>query len=273
MSPAITVLLAFAVGASPAAEARMVEFLGFSSNEALAAWKIKVVRPTADGHCRDEFSLIRIVDAGDNRVMGELKSSEPRRRPVPGAKGACALGDFDDRNPDWAAASPRREWEKLRSRGAFFAKALELNDNLVHLSKDSDAPSEMIGVGKRITVTGRPASPVGYAPVIRLVTGVDVTLGHARREGVAGKAWVVEIKVYHSRSANHVALLHRFGAGGDEPIWLGRSFRLPDPVATLGVGAIRILQTEDRLAEKDFKELHPDLSGEYEELVGTTPNR
>jgi hypothetical protein len=273
MSPEITVSLLFALGAVPTAETRVVEFVGFSHNEALAAWRIKIVRASADGGCLDELSLVRIVDAQSNETMGEFKDSGPRRRAAPGVTSACPLADFAARNPDWAQASPRQEWQRLRSRAAFFARALALNEDLVHLSRDADAPSDMVGEDKEITVTGRPGRPVGYGPIIRLVNGEDVTLGHARREAVANGAWKVSIKIYHSRTANHVALLHRFAVDGGETIWLGRVFHLADAAATTEVGAIRMMQTEGRLAEKDFKDLHPDLSGEYDEFVGSIPKR
>ena len=67
-------LLSLTLVASPQVS-KKVDFIGFSSNEQAAAFKVTVERKSADGRYRDRYSLVRLVETKSSRVVATFKNS------------------------------------------------------------------------------------------------------------------------------------------------------------------------------------------------------
>ena len=72
-----TVIAVLAAG--PESEHKFVDFVGFSNDESVAAWRVRVERPVEGGKV-DHFSLIRLVNTANNQVLTDFRVGRSARR-------------------------------------------------------------------------------------------------------------------------------------------------------------------------------------------------
>lgn len=86
------------------AEDKTVEFVGFSRDETVAAWRLEVRRPRDDGRSIDTFTLIRLVKSIDNTPLVDFRASSVRRTNDKGRVLHVNSATLEADNPDWARA-------------------------------------------------------------------------------------------------------------------------------------------------------------------------
>ena len=219
MSTALLIIAATLTAPQPS---KTVTFVGFSKNESTAAFRVDVVQGNADGASVDRFSLIRLVETSSSSLLATFKGSGVTRKWNDGRRRHVKQAVLSRANPEWDEAIPKKEWTKLRKKGRFKGKVLQMDDSTLRLSRDTDAPGELKAEPKWIDFRGQRGAPVGFQPIARMVDGEMMSLGSYRREGEADRTWHARVWVHHSRTGSSVAVLARFDPGDGSPVdWQG----------------------------------------------------
>lgn len=264
-----TTLLIIAATLSAAQPSKTVEFVGFSKNESAAAFRVAVVRPSADGKCVDRYSLIRLVETSSSRLLATFKNSGVTRKCNNGRRRHVPEAVLKRANPEWAQALPKREWSRIRTKARFKGKVLQMNDSTLRLSRDTDAPGELKAEPKWIDFRGERGAAVGFQPIARMVDGELISLGSYRREGEPNRTWHARVWVHHSRTGSSVAVLARFDPGDGSPVdWQGHVLPLPEPIGTTKIGVMNLVFSGLRQAQGRYKSMHPEYGDMYDQYVG-----
>ena len=271
MLATVAIVLVASAAAPPAGET--FEFVGFSGNEQLAAWRVEVVEERDDG-ARDRYGLFLLVDAVTSELLHVYRGHEPVRVSPGGKRVPVRGGRLLADNPRYEQASPASEWRRLRSKTRFSFRTLGMEDSTLRLDPDRDARIEATATKTEIDVTGAPGSPVGYHAVLRRFDGALLDFGHYRVDAGATDRVEAVVQVYHSRSGYEVAILNGFrtvSAGGEvRHTSLARVARLHKaPVATMLIGRFNSVATQLEEAERLFKRVHPDQAAQYDDFVRT----
>ncbi|MEE8407997.1 MAG: hypothetical protein V3T05_00195 [Myxococcota bacterium] len=266
MNHAIVIIAATLTAPQPG---KTVEFVGFSLNEAAAAFRVDVVRPDAQGSFVDRYRLIRLVETSSSHLLATFKGSGVLRIWNDGRRRHTTQAVLARANPEWANALPKKEWTRLRRKGRFKGKVLQMDDSALRLSRDTDAPGELKAEPTWIDFHGERGAPVGFQPVARMVDGELISLGAYRREGEPGRTWHARVWVHHSRTGSSVAVLVRFDPGdGSAADWQGHVLPLPEPIGTTSVGVMNLVFSQLRQAAGRYKSMHPGYSDMYDQYVG-----
>jgi hypothetical protein len=237
---------------------KSLDFVGFSRSERVNAWRRTVSHPQHNGLV-DHYSLIQVFDTDSEHLLGVYRESGVRRTDARGnfvfTTETAQMRD----NPEWAQAHSHSEWSRLQREGRFHAERLDFLNTTVRLNTDDDAKlHEVYAEHKTIQVNGERGSAIGYSPVARLIDGQLITLGHFRVEAGAQHEAHASVAVFYSRSGRNIAVLNTFHVDGENQ---DRSQMLVvstnDPIAAIGVGALRMIQDDTETARRLFVEMHP----------------
>jgi hypothetical protein len=270
---AVCAALLAATGSAPAVERKVVEFVGFSRDESIVVWRLRLERPTAEGGV-DELTVLRVVRTRDNEVLGSIRQGACVRRDRRGRRRGCDNQSFLAANPEWATAQPAAAWQRLRQSTAMVGKALNLQDSTVRLQGDADLALEMSRESDHIAVRGAPGQAIGFEPVARLLDGRMINLGHFREPAAAEVTLSAQVRVYFSPSGMTVAVLNRFAPveGGGGIVYITRAVVLPEAIGTTQIGALRLAASAMRVAEGIYKDTHPSTADLWDQLVGKSPD-
>lgn len=273
----LTVCLALwaslAAASTPTAMSKTVEFVGFSANESVSAWRTTRTVPQASGDL-DRFSLVTLVDTKTNQLLATLRDSTIRRTDAAGRPRRAAEATLATANPAYQAALPRATWRKLKREGRFWAARLPLKDSTVRLLADDDTELTVTNAKKQLSVTTPSGMPLGYTVVGRLMDGTFMLLGHFRHAALPYAPMLATVEVSVSHSGKSIAVLNRFtpGADGDLPAeTTSEGIVVSSPAQALGataVGALNMLNVYNKSVEDIFLGLHPEAKADYGTFVG-----
>ena len=261
--------------APPAASAQAgkdIKFIGFSGNDAVCAWRVTTHRHQPGGDV-DTFTLVRIVDTRNNRLVATLRDSGISRVGASGHKKAAAEHTLSQDNPDYAAAGARSMWPKLKQKGHFTFVQLTFKNNTVRLIADQDSRLATKPDDKKyLHVASEAGQPLGYVPVARLFEGEMMPLGHYRLEGASEEPLRADLKIYHSHSGIVIAVLNTFHLpeAPDHTFSEAAVLRTApnDPIGSTDMGMMEMIDAQARSAEIGFKSMHPEEAKDYDMYVG-----
>ncbi|MBC7792717.1 MAG: hypothetical protein H7Z43_03335 [Clostridia bacterium] len=237
------------VGAeSPASQHQeSTTFLGFSQNEALAAFVVTV------SEADRPFRIIRLISTSTNQVVDTFRSSEP----------SSAL--------EWQKAKSSRAWESLQSRTPFAFQRIDLSKPVFRLALDPKDQASAKAEKMKIILTGKEGSGLHTTPVVRTWYGKNIWLGETRVAGVPGRTLKLELEAYHSPTGMHVAVLAHYTSidqHEERATDVARVFQMPgDPIAVNTIGQENVDDISDKIGERLFKKLHPDLAESYDRFA------
>ena len=250
-----------------------MEFIGFTFDESLSAWRVYVTHTHWVGRSEviDRYTLIKLVESDTRNVVGTFRASDIQRKRLKGPKGPWRDKDIEATNPGWQAAQPFKTWNKYRRRLKFHSDILKMTDSTVRLRLDPHLDTPLVAEELQIVARAKPGQPVGFVPVARLMDGAYLNLGHYRVEGKPDVAWYATVEVHHSRTAKHVAVVCRFyendNALPTEAMATVTSTG-KEPLGTYTIGAMQMTTHATRQAGEMFKEEHPDISDLYDFYIG-----
>lgn len=259
------------VGMAPAHTS--LEFIGFSRNEHVNAWRQTVTQPQHGGFT-DHYSVIRVYQTEGQHLLAIYRDHGVRRTDSNGnfvfTSEATQLHD----NPDYAHARSHADWNRLAHDGRFAATRLAFLDTTVRLNTDNDAKLQDVWPeNKTIMVDAEPGSPVGYSAVARLVDGELITLGHFRVEPSHAESQVhAKVQVFYSRSGRSIAVLNKFEVDGERNHDLNQMAMVNtlEPIATIGLGTLEMLNTQAHDARRLFIGMHPEGKKIWDDQMGNS---
>lgn len=261
------ILIAALTASSPGlAMGKQVRFVGFSKDEAAALFRVDATEATHDGG-HVSYTFYRLVETRSGELVATFSGGLPQCRSGRNRKIRCNKGVVGDAN--FTRAVPKKELQRFMRKARLKQKVLQANDSTLRLARDPDAPGEMDAATQHIDFFGEPGQPVGFGPVVRLMDGRLIQLGHYRVEAEEGTTWHGRVSVHHSRTGQSVAVLARFDRGdGSPPVWDGAVYPLPDPVGTTAIGTFNLVYSSLRHAQVDYEALHPEYGDMYDQYVG-----
>lgn len=253
----------------------LLEFVGFSSPETEAAWRMKVRSPAPDGAYIDRYMLASVVDFYSGEIKGTYRLSAVRRTTAQGK-----VVDLPERllaasNPRWNDAQPNAVWRKLERQARFRARRLKIMDGALMIEPDRDAKLEIEMNAASILVRATLGSAMGYQPVLRLLNGEATKLGHVRVEGRPGVSHRATIELFYSATGMKAAIVSRVEASGGtgaitthETVFWPNVVRLPAPVGTIDVAGMKIGAPGSAGTGGDLNKMDPEMRKLYERLLG-----
>ena len=268
MFAALTLWATLAAAPAPRFD-KTVEFIGFSRNESVSAWRIVNTIHHSDGAV-DRFALICVVETASDSVLATFRDSDARRMGPTGRPTAVSEDVFAAANSDWHGAGARSAWLSLKRQAQFGYTKLELKDSLVRILTDDDTQVTVKHMPARLQVSTPTGSALGYHMYGRLMDGTLLPLGYYRVEAVPNEAWHATIEVYVSATGRAVAVLNRFSMP-EAPIGSIYQAKIIDSpkqsLATFQVGTVRLMEIEAESAAGVFNTLHPRAAAEYHRYV------
>lgn len=255
------------------AAAKDIQFIGFSRNDAVCAWRVTTHHHQLNGDV-DSYSLVRIVNTRDNHLVATLRDSAISRSNAAGHKKFVSERELAHDNPDYADAGARDMWPKLKKQGHFTFVQVSFKSTLVRLLPDEDSKLSMKADDKKyLHVSGKePNQALGYVPVARLFEGQMMPLGHYRLEGHSDTPLRADLKIFHSHSGQVIAVLNTFYLP-EAPTHTQTDAAVlrtspDDPIANTDMGMMEMVEAQAHSAEMQFKELHPSEAKDYDMYVG-----
>jgi len=266
----LSALVCLTIAAASPQVGEVADFLGFSPNERLAVWTVRVAAQR-QGTAIDSYTLGVVVNVDDRQVVAEYRASNiyrrtRRGRPIKGGKDNL-LRD----NPRYRDALSRKQWQQLRRKVRLAKGPLEMHDSVLRLLPDPDIELQADADKKRIEVWAAPGHDVGFRPVVRLYDGQKITLGQARKSAAPGDSIRANVRAYFSRSGRSVAVLSQFvvtdSDGQQRHAVSTQSVRFDSPIGTVYIGNLKSGIVQQELMGDIFKSVHPEASRKYEHFV------
>lgn len=196
-------------------------FIGFSSDELLAAWRIDVEERRPELRVVDGYSLVRVVGSVTGSRVGTYRASEIRRVDLRGRKVKTPDIALAEANATWAEALSQEDWRAFDSQMQFRSfQLLAANSFSVVPDRDCDIEIEHFdwdiradktsSIARTIRIVSRAPGSLGYT----ISAGIDSALhvGHFRfdaNDGETVRAWV---DIVQSASGRYLAVTNRFEA-------------------------------------------------------------
>lgn len=138
-----------------------IEFVGFSSDERLAAYRHDVRQPRDDG-TMDQYSVFHTVDVASGLDVATFRGTAIENVTTDGRPVRIAKSELLQRNPTFASAYPNKRWRQLKKRSRFqkhmvspteetirvtssLELARETNDRGLYLGNDGIVVFEVFG--------------------------------------------------------------------------------------------------------------------------------
>ncbi len=268
--PLCLLLLPAAAPAATPASPRSVEFIGFSRNEKVSAWRIHQRRRQADGGW-DTYSLVRLISIESNALLATFQAPPLRHLDRRGRPSPVPMATLLRRNPAYARATSAQAWRKTKRIGRFAAIAQEFKDTVVRLAVDMDSKLDAEAGTKELRIVSKAGAPLGYTPICRLFEGEMISLGHYRldRTPLRTQPLRAHLRVYYSHTGRLIAALNAFETpNGDVSDALVVTTHPDDPIGATGVGLLPMVEAQSRSLYNSFKKVHPEQIQTYRRYIG-----
>jgi len=197
----IALLITGVVTTAPPRE--WVEFLGFSQDGRLAAYRREIDVTLPDGH-HDQYSLVHTVDVRSGYAVGTFKIAihrlTPKGRPLKKKKGE--LGKL---YPEYEKAYPSKRWLELKKRSRFDKLPLHTNEFLFQVVIDEDSRGAAEATGDGIMVSSETGNPLGFTAVAHGADGQAVEIGKFREPGAADRVLIARVQAFTAKNRQGVA--------------------------------------------------------------------
>ncbi len=252
-----------------AASSQSIEFLGFSRNEAIAAYRV-AIHHERDGGLADRYALVCVISMEQGDVAAVFRDSSIERVDARGKRVSVARSLLLEDNPLYAEAEAAESWRRLRARAGLRSRKLPMDESIVRLQPHNDVRLAAEAKKDAIELSAETGSPVGFTTVIRSVDA-DHRAGRSYRvEGAPGERISGRVTAYHSPSGYSVAVLAEFTVGGATKLSQIGVHRLEEsPVGTYRIGTHTLALENLRMGEAYFKNVHPESRGDFDRFVGT----
>ncbi|MEK7704483.1 MAG: hypothetical protein AAB426_05945 [Myxococcota bacterium] len=253
----------------------LLEFIGFSTPESEAAWRMNIKSVATDGAYVDRYTLASVVDIYTGAINGTYRLTPVRRTSAQGKRVDLPERLLGESNARWKSAEPIAAWHKVERRAHFQARRLKMTDGALLIAPDRGVNAEIVPQMTSVAVLVPLGSPLGYSPMARLLNGEQVELGRVRVEGRSGVTLRASVEAYYSPTGMKLAIISRVEAAGGsgsstggETVFWPNIVRLPSPVGTIDVAGFKAGKPATPGGSEAFKNMDPDLAKVYQRLLG-----
>src|SRR5688572_22035086 len=189
-------LLTAWIAAAPAGDVvsshKDVTFVGFSEDENLAAWRLKVTNTRRSGVV-DHYTVIRVVDTVSNLVIEVYRESDIRR--TNGAQDVRIPVEYlAAANPEWGEAAPSEEWLARKKDAKFASVLVNPREAILGVVPDPDTKLKAFSQGNGFRVIGHKGQDLGYT--LHVVSDeTRTTLGRFRDVGAKDRTLTANVFV------------------------------------------------------------------------------
>jgi hypothetical protein len=252
-------LAALLITASEPERTETIGFVGFSRNDAVAAWRVttRLIYP----EYVDSYALVRVAEVDSGRMLGTYRWSPITRRSRNGQTLRLADDERAALYPEWQQAEQRGAWEKLHRQNRWRSTRLPMNEGTVRIAVVGYTQAMVTATSDALTVRVPAGEPADFDTVARLEDGTSSGLG--RLTTSAGEHELsTDVVVYASTDGRAAAVVHAIREAVQVRSLLALA-RLPDPIASGRIGAGHLNQYE-RSFRRIFVAVHPELRQIYD---------
>lgn len=199
-------------------------FLGFSADESLSAWRVRVSHRHQTGRFTDHYTLFKVADTLTNEVVGLYRGTQIWRTSRSGRRRLMRRTDMVSSSPDWQRAQSHDGWTAVKLRERFAAATPVVDSQTLDIIPDTDVDLSSHRQGWTIRISTGKNRSLGFRPVVMLPDGRQVFLAHFRQAGGAGLTLSARLEVFTSQTTRHIAVLNRFeieSPGGTRSVSFG----------------------------------------------------
>ena len=243
-----------------------IDFLGFSANERLAAWRAHIKQPQV-GKRYARYRLIRIADAETQKGIGEFRDGGMKRFSRNGRRIRTSQMELEASNMRWYEASEQRLWKKLKKKLKLKVEQAEMHDNQIRIRMATDDAVQAKAIKPYIEVTGQAGKPMGYLVIARDTLGVANVVADFAPIEVPGVALYSRVRVFFSRSGLGVASLSTVFANGQQSAAIQIHRLQQAPLSNFSMGFRRLDNSAHEVARHRFSQSHPGLEEKWDKYV------
>jgi len=137
---AALLILSLSLTATPQSN-EWIEFVGFSNDERIAAYRHDVRQPQEDGTI-DSYSVFHTVDVASGFDVATFKGTAIVNTTKVGRPVRVAKNELLHRNPQFASAYPNKRWRQLKKRSKFFKRAVSPENETVRVTSSLELARE-----------------------------------------------------------------------------------------------------------------------------------
>ncbi len=265
-----------------------IDFIGFSSNEQLAAvvysYTIAAAKdPTTDSGVDaqttggaaglvDRFSVIQVVTTDGSGTVAYFKKGALTRHNSRGRRIPISDREIKRRYPAYVKAHSQKQWKRVARRANFRKKRLKMGDSVFRLAGGNrfEAIAEM----HHMELMAPPEEPLIFEPMIRLMNGRMVSAGTFRESSRDKSKLGAKLRAYFSRTGRNMVVLAKFRHYKQDHAIAARDrltlMHFDDaPVGTTEIGVWRMTSESLQAGRQFYEELHPGFGEHYDKYVGT----
>ena len=271
-------LIVAALGPEPRVTERAA-FVGFSKNNALAAYRLQVEAPRRGG-TRDRYGLVVVMLMPERGVGAEtvtiFRDTEPVRLNAKGERIRTSKRRLLEANPRYAQARPHSHWVALKRRARFRHRRLPLKDSVLRLSPDEGVQLEANivthGGENAIDVVAPPNASVAFGTVVRKLSGEFVSGGDFQMDCPEDGQIEARVEAFHSRDGYSVAVVTTFSIRTSQGVHavprIAFSRMIHSPIGTTQIGSWNLAKEVLRWGADQYNLRHPGMERQYERFVG-----
>lgn len=228
---AAILILSLSLTATPQSN-EWIEFVGFSKDERLAAYRHDVRQPREDG-TMDQYSVFHTVDVASGCDVATFKGTAIENVTTDGRPVRVAKNELLQRNPLFASAYPNKRWRQLKKRYKFSKRMISPEEETVRVTSSLELARESNDRGLYFGNSGI---------VVFEVFGDQVGAG-SRSLG----------RFYHKdRESQIIARLQVFASKSGRATAAAVIFLVNDGSKPHGVPLIKITRSDNQLAAATF---------------------
>ena len=193
-----TLLLSLLMTTSPQPSS-WVEFIGFSKDEQIVAYREDINQKRADG-THDQYSLYHTLDSESGYTIASFRATAIHRLTPRGRPLRISKKKLHRDNPRFAKAYSNRKWRKLRKRKKFDKTLIPVDGQSVQLHFDNDIRGQQQQSEGATHMVSPSGTALGFAVIAQDTAGFSVPVGVARLEGAAGQHLAAKGQLYLSSS-------------------------------------------------------------------------
>jgi hypothetical protein len=210
----VLLVVAVSVGGARTGHARStetskrVDFIGFSQDEDLAAYRLHITRQ-ATPKWRDHYQLIRVVDTRTHQTLTQYKASRIVRRDLKGNTAARSRLKLAQNNPDFSKTRPQREWKALNKARRFRRDGVGANTIPLRVIADPGSEIQSLKQGSDLQLSAVLGKGLGFT--LSLDDGTQAVLGRFRHEAPLTNGRIeAQVRFSLSPSGRYLALVTTF---------------------------------------------------------------
>lgn len=224
------------------------EFIGFSRNNQVAAWRLAVRDEAPAIGCPDHFTLGVAQNVAQNVA-------------VPESQTLFLLSPLAERcrQDDLKTALSQKQWQALLARGGFRALKLPMKDSTFRLRDLSTRRARIWADKASITIQAAPGQTLAYEPIVRLYDGRQVSLGVQEQAPSEHQSLTGHVTAFHSTTGYALATIHELAGR----VWVQLT-ELPAPVGTHAIGTLNVIRENDTSVRRIFRDMHPSMARAFD---------